>query len=153
MGKDFRNLWDHITQVRSKKESGYWDSLSESERKQWNTYMVNRGVSMNPDLCPVVNEVQHLTMEMPDEAAYRMYKHLLPPDDTYYKYVKKKEEGSDFPKDWMIEYLVDFYGCSVSEAKEYFEIFMKDEKHKSRFKEVMRNYPLEEDEVKDLKQI
>jgi uncharacterized protein YcsI (UPF0317 family) len=115
--------------------------------------MVNRGVSMNPDLCPVVNEVQHLTMEMPDEAAYRMYKHLLPPDDTYYKYVKKKEEGSDFPKDWMIEYLVDFYGCSVSEAKEYFEIFMKDEKHKSRFKEVMRNYPLEEDEVKDLKQI
>ena len=35
-----KGLFDHITHITQKQTKGYWDSLNETEKKQWSNYMI-----------------------------------------------------------------------------------------------------------------
>lgn len=152
MGKDdSASLIDHLKQVKQYKKSGWWESLNEKERKNWSTFMINKFLSMNPDWCSLINEFQHLTMEMPDEAVHDLYVEIIPQDRRFYPYVKKKKSKSeDEPFSWIIEYLQDYYECSEDEAKMYYKIFTKNDQSKEGLSEIMNMYPLTDKQEKEL---
>lgn len=154
MANKTKSLWDHVKQVKQYKKNSWWSTLDKHEKSNWSTFMVNRALSMNPDWCSLINEFQHLTMEMPDKAVHDLYVEIIPQDRRFYPYVKKKKGASkDEPSDWMIEYLQDYYECSEDEAKMYYSIFTKNETSKEGLSGIMNMYPLTDKQEKELNKL
>ena len=61
-----KGLFDHVTHITQKQTKGYWDSLNETEKKQWSNYMIHRFLSMKMDYVDVVNEIQRYNLKPKD---------------------------------------------------------------------------------------
>ena len=82
-----------------------WDSYTESEKKEFNIYMINRWLSMDPDynLIEIINELQHLTIGLLEpKEVYKLYYYLLPKQQYWLKFIKGKKESKYNPE--LIEY-------------------------------------------------
>ena len=53
-----KSLFDHIGHITQKQTKGYWNSLNETEKKQWSNYMIHRFLSMKMEWTEFVNEIQ-----------------------------------------------------------------------------------------------
>lgn len=98
-----KGLFDHLNQIRYTKSSTYWDDLSESERKSFSSFMVNRYLSMKMDIIELVSYVQ--TLNMNPEMLERFYREFLPKDNSFVKYMKGKSEMNNEEIDILAEYL------------------------------------------------
>ena len=58
-----KGLFDHITHITQKQTKGYWNSLNETEKKQWSNYMIHRFLSMKMEYVDVVNEIQRYNLK------------------------------------------------------------------------------------------
>ena len=119
-----KTIFQHLSGIKEKKES--WESLSEMDKKSFSPFIINRWLSMNMDLLPVINELQQYTIgTLRPKEVYKLYLDFLPKKKTFDKYIKGKK--SDKYNKEMLEYLSQWYGVSQSEVKEYLEILSKDE--------------------------
>ena len=84
-----KGLFDHITHITQRQTKGYWDSLNETEKKQWSNYMIHRFLSMKMDYVEVVNELQRYNLK-PKEL-YKLYTNILPKKKEWLRYVKGKK--------------------------------------------------------------
>ena len=84
-----KSLFDHINHITSKQTKGYWDSLNETEKKQWSNYMIHRFLSMKMEWADFVNEIQKLNLK--PKQLYLVYSNVLPKGKQYLKYIKKKK--------------------------------------------------------------
>jgi hypothetical protein len=112
------NIFDHIKNITSNKDKFLGD-------EGWNSYMINRYLSMNPDYCEVVNIVQKNTWQMKPEYLYGLYKDLIPKQYVYLKYIKpqnKKEYKLD-----EVESVQKYFEVSSKQAKEYIDCLSKEE--------------------------
>ena len=50
------NLFDFLNQITYYKQP--WDTFTDDDKAEFNTYMINRFISMNPDYVDVVNTIQ-----------------------------------------------------------------------------------------------
>ena len=55
-----KGLFDHINQITSNQTNDYWNTLTESDKKTWSNYMINRFLSMKMEWTDFVNEIQKL---------------------------------------------------------------------------------------------
>ena len=53
-------IFDHIANITWKKRS--WSSMSELDQKSFSPYLINRWLSMNPDLIEIVDMFQQYTI-------------------------------------------------------------------------------------------
>jgi hypothetical protein len=82
-----KSIFDHLKAVS--KEKIPWDSLSESDKKSWDDYMITRWLSMNVDYVHYMNELQMLrTNEVRSKDYYNMLLYSLPTKYAYIKYIK-----------------------------------------------------------------
>ena len=112
-----KGLFDHITHITQKQTVGYWDSLNETEKKQWSNYMIHRFLSMKMEYVDVVNEIQRYNLKPKD--LYKLYINVLPKKKEWLKYVKGKKDMKH-PK-WLLEIVAKYYESSLVEAHEYLE--------------------------------
>ena len=110
------NLFDWLKEINSKKSPV--DSFSQEDWDQWNSYMVHRFLSMDPDLLELVNEVQKLP-PTDKKKIYSIYKEFVPKNNKWNKYIKStlKQRNKE-----LIEYLKDYFQLSTREVKEYMEM-------------------------------
>lgn len=94
-----------------------WADLSAGERKAFTPYMVNRFLSMNPELIEVVNFMQLHTI--PPQQVYQLYSGFLPSQKTYHKYIKKSKENTNGA---LLKILAEVYRLSQREITEYLNI-------------------------------
>lgn len=115
------NLFDWLKEINSKKSP--IDSFSQEDWDQWNSYMVHRFLSMNPDYLELVNEVQKLPPTNKKQI-YSIYKEFIPKNNKWNKYIKStvKQRNKD-----LITYLKDYYQLSTREVKDYLEFLGNDE--------------------------
>lgn len=115
------NLFDWLKEINSKKSPV--DSFSQEDWDQWNSYMVHRFLSMNPDYLELVNEVQKLP-PTDKKKIYSIYKEFIPKNNKWNKYIKStvKQRNKD-----LITYLKDYYQLSTREVKDYLEFLGNDE--------------------------
>tara|TARA_R110002020_G_scaffold472229_1_gene700006 strand:+ start:513 stop:953 length:441 start_codon:yes stop_codon:yes gene_type:complete len=119
-----KTIFQHLSGIKEKKES--WESLSEMDKKSFSPFIINRWLSMNMDLLPIINELQQYTIgTLKPKDVYKLYLDFLPKKKTFDKYIKGKK--SDKYNKEMLQYLSQWYGVSQSEVKEYLEILSKDE--------------------------
>ena len=124
MSKKAKTIFQHLSGIKEKKES--WESLSDMDKKSFSPFMINRWLSMNLDLLPIVNELQKYTIgTLSARDTYKLYLDFLPKRKTFDKYVKGKKE-SKYNKE-VLQYLSTWYGVSQREVVDYLDIISKDE--------------------------
>ncbi len=116
-----RNVFDWVKEINTKKSP--IDSFSNKDWDQWNSYVVHRVLSMNPDYLTLVNEVQKLPPTSKKEI-YSIYKEYIPKNNKWSKYIKstKKPRNKE-----LIEYLKDYFKLSSREILDYLDILDKSE--------------------------
>lgn len=124
MSKKAKTIFQHLSGIKEKKES--WESLSDMDKKSFSPFIINRWLSMNLDLLPIVNELQKYTIgTLSARDTYKLYLDFLPKRKTFDKYIKGKKE-SKYNKE-VLQYLSTWYGVSQREVVDYLDIISKDE--------------------------
>lgn len=140
-------IFDHISGLTDKKRS--WDSLSDIDKKSFSPYMINRFLSMSPDMIEFVDELQKYTIGMlsPKEV-YNLYLDILPKQKMFLKYIKG--DGKDKYDKKLIEYTARYYECGLVEAEEYIDILNSNKESKEQIKSILQAFGVGEKEIKKL---
>lgn len=134
-----KNIFDwlnHITYLKT--------PSSEFEEEDWdkfNSYMVNRFISMNKDFVELVNYVQ-ITPYDNKEQLYNIYKEYIPKKKMFFKYLKTKFKA---PSQNLVLAFTEYFECSQSEAESHIKI-LKRKDHK----EILSHMGYDEKEIKKL---
>ena len=118
-----------------------YKELNEEELKIYNSFMINRFLSMNQDFIELVNYIQWIPYER-KESYYKIYLDLLPKKSLWLNYIKSKTKS---PNKDLVEILSKYFECSSKEVKEYMKLISKDE-----IKEILRNLSYEDKEITKL---
>ena len=111
-----KNIFDWLKAINSTKPSV--ESFSDKDWEVWNSYMIHRFISMNPDYIEVVNYVQEFPPQE-KRMIYNIYKEFIPKNNKWNKYIKSKNKEPN--KDLVIN-IKNYFKCSAKEAKEYIDI-------------------------------
>ena len=123
MGKA-KTIFQHLSGIKEKKVE--WNSLSDMDKKTFSPFIINRWLSMNLDLLPIINVLQKYTIGLLSARdVYKVYLDFLPKRKTFDKYIKGKKEGKHNKE--LLSYLSNWYGVSQREVTEYLDILPKDE--------------------------
>jgi heterodisulfide reductase subunit B len=141
-----KSLFDHITHITQHQTKGYWDSLNETEKKQWSNYMIHRFISMKMEYVEVANEFQKYKLKPKD--LYKLYSNVLPKKKEWLRYVKGKKTMK-YEK-WVVEIVAKHYESSLSEAREYLDVFYSTEQNKANLKTILQQYGSDTKEIKKL---
>lgn len=114
-----KGLFDHLKDLHTKNTS--WDNLTESDRKSFSVYMVNRFLSMNPDYTDFINSLQVTTHNVSPEFVYKLYLEILPKNSGFFtKYIKSKT--SKIYDQSLIKLLAKYLSVGEYEIIEWLDI-------------------------------
>jgi hypothetical protein len=133
------NVFDWLKEINTKKTHS--SEFTNQDWDTWNSYMVHRFLSMNPDFTELVNEVQMLPPTSKKQI-YSIYREYIPKNNKWSKYVKSSTKDPD--KD-LVEYLKNYFKVSTREIKDYLKILDKKE-----VQSILSKQGLEEKEIKKL---
>lgn len=104
-------LWDWLTEVTVNKRN--WSSFNDEDKKSWNSFMVNKFLSMNEDYLEFVNEFQKYSKLTPQQV-YTVYKNIIPKQKVWLKFIKAdtKEINKELSKLISI-----YFECGTEEAE------------------------------------
>ena len=136
-----KSLFDHINHITSKQTKGYWDTLNETEKKQWSNYMINRFLSMKMEWTDFVNEIQKLKLD--SRMLYLVYSNVLPKGKQYLKYIKKKKDP--IYNTQVVQKISEYFECSHSESEDYLKLLSK-----KQIRELVSKYGYTDKELKQM---
>ena len=114
-------LFDWLNQILLHKKR--WEDFDESEQKTFNTFMINRFLSMSSDFVDAVNICQEHTYQMKDKDVYNLYKSLFPKQKKFLRYIKGKKDK--YPKK-LLKFLAEHYQVSQREIIDYIPMIDKE---------------------------
>ena len=133
------NIFDWLKEINSTKS--HPDSFTNQDWDVWNSYLVHRFLSMNPDYIELVNEIQILPPTNKKQI-YSIYREYIPKNNKWSKYVKSNIKEPD--KDLTLQ-LKKYFNVSVREVKDYLKIL-----DKKQVQNILSKQGLEEKEIKKL---
>ena len=115
-------IFDWINQINYEKKS--WDSFSEAEQKTFNTFIINRWLSMDEELIQIVNYFQKYSIGLLEpKDTYMWYRDIIPKKKRFNKYVKGKK-AMKYDSE-LITTICKYYETSKNECIEYIEMMDK----------------------------
>tara|TARA_Y100001973_G_C5137112_1_gene300918 strand:- start:128 stop:541 length:414 start_codon:yes stop_codon:yes gene_type:complete len=133
-------LFDWLNQILLHKKD--WENFNESEQKTFNTFMINRFLSMNEDFVDAVNICQEHTFQMEDRDVYNLYRKLIPRQKKFLRYIKGKKDK--YSKK-LLKFLAEHYQVSQREIIDC--MFMID---KEQIKQLGKYYGKNDKQIKEL---
>ena len=127
------NPFDHIKNLHTKKRC--WEDFNDEEKKSFNVFIINKGLSMNPEYLGIVNMVQNFTglnQILSSKEVFNLYFNLLPDKFRFYKWIKGEKTKKDKEK---AEYLAIHFKVSTREAYDYLKIL-----DKKTINKIIKNY-------------
>jgi len=143
------SLFDHLKQITSVQDPKYFDTLTEAGKRTWSNYMLQRFMSMNPDLIELVAELQPYTEILQPKEFYLVYIGLIPRGNYWAKYIKSKKETKY--ESFLIDLLVQDYSCSKTEALDYCEILYATKEGKEHILYICNKYGIDKKQITKLK--
>ena len=115
---------DWINQVLVHKKP--WDSFIESDQKTFNSFIINRWLSMDNEFIEIVNYFQKYAIgTLEPREVYKWYCDILPKGKRFNKYIKGKK-SKKYDKD-LINILLKYFECSKLHLEEYLEFLSKED--------------------------
>jgi len=114
--KQIKDLWGWLNEITLYKTPV--EDISEESWEKWNSYMINRYVSMDIRYIELVNYIQTIPYDNKQQL-YNIYREMIPKAKTFFKYLKtnRKKKNTE-----VIEYIAKHFQCSLGEAEEYLDI-------------------------------
>ena len=134
-------IFDWLNQITLYKKN--WDSFSEEDHKSFNTFIINRFLSMNEDWIEIVNMLQQYTIGMESKDVYNLYINMIPKGKQFLKYIKGKS-NKKYNKE-LIKILCDYFECSKLEVIQYMNLLSKEQ-----IKNTLTMYVKNKKEIKTL---
>lgn len=133
------NIFDWLKHINTHKTPP--DQFTDKDWESFNSYMIHRFLSMNPDYIEVVNYVQDFP---PQEKVmiYSIYREFIPKNNKWNKYIKSKVKERN--KD-LVEYLTNYFQISSREVKDYLN-FLGDKE----ITQILSKMGIEDKELKKL---
>mgnify|MGYP003131105887 FL=1 len=132
------NIFDWLNEISYKKSP--WSSFSEDDKDNFNSYMINRFVSMKSNYIDLVNLIQKYTI--PKSVLYNYYCKTIPKSRTFFRYIKPKK--SNINKD-LLNILSKHLQLSKREIKDNYNLIGKDFKI-----ELLTNLNIDNKQIKKL---
>lgn len=114
--KQIKDLWGWLNEITLHKTS--IEEISEESWEKWNSYVINRYVSMDIRYIELVNYIQTIPYDNKKQL-YQIYREMIPKQKTFFKYLKttKRKKNMD-----VLDYIAKHFECSLGEAEEYLDI-------------------------------
>ena len=114
--KQIKDLWGWLNEITLYKTPA--ENISEESWDKWNSYMINRYVSMDIRYIELVNYIQTIPYDNKKQL-YNIYREMIPKAKTFFKYLKtnRKKKNTE-----VIDYIAEYFQCSLGEAEEYLDI-------------------------------
>ena len=132
------NIFDWLNEISYKKSP--WSSFSEDDKDNFNSYMINRFVSMKSNYIDLVNLIQKYTI--PKSVLYNYYCKTIPKSRTFFRYIKPKK--SNINKD-LLNILSKHLQLSKREIKDNYNLIGEDFK-----RELLTNLNIDNKQIKKL---
>ena len=140
-------IFDHLANLTNKKTP--WSELSDLDRKSFSPYLINRWLSMNPDLITFVDMFQQYTIgPLSKKHVYQLYHDILPKKKMFAKYIKGKKVDKYNPE--LVKFLAGHLYTSKSEAEDYISLLMRNELGQQRLVTLLKQYGNTDKEIKKL---
>ena len=140
-------IFDHIAGITSRKKE--WSSLSDMDKKSFSPYIINRWLSMHPDLIESIDLLQRYTIgPLSKKHVYQLYYDVLPNANVRAKYIKGKKVNK-YNKD-LVKLIANHYSVNSQEAEEYVELFKKGDGGINHLTKLLKMYGKTEKEIKKL---
>lgn len=140
-------IFDHLANLTEKKTP--WDRLSEADQKSFSPYLINRWLSMSPDLIEIVDAFQQYTIgELDRKHVYQLYQDILPKKKIFMKYIKGKSVDK-YNKD-LVEIICEHFEIPTRESEEYIDMLANMSNGVDCIKELLSRYGKTEQEIKKL---
>jgi len=121
-----------------------WGDLNEEEQKSWNTFIINRALSFNPNYLNIVNNIQPYTGgQLTSTEIFKYYQDMLPTNFRFQKWIKGKKEKKYNPQ--LLALLSGYFECSCKQAEDYLNVMKKKD-----LKFLLNTIGLQEGEIKKL---
>lgn len=117
-----KTLFEHLNEIYTGNNT-YFDNLTEEDIKSFNTYMLNRFISMNKNYLPVVDMIQQYNLSPRD--LYLFYVNILPRKKVFAKYIKSSVTEK-YPEK-VIEILCKHYQASIEDARDCYDLLTKEQ--------------------------
>jgi len=142
-----KSLFDHLKAIYEVQDPNYFNTLTESDKKSYNVYMLNRLISMNPKQLLAVAVIQIYNTIAP-ELHYTFFINVIPKGKQWNEYIKARDE--EFFPSWLIDRIANHFEISTKEAVDYLDIFYHTEIGKSDLRKLLQLYGTEEKYLKEV---
>jgi len=119
-----KGLFDHIKQIREKRDPNYFNTLTEADKKTWSNYMICRFLSMQSELVEAINDLQAYQVKLTPEQFYKLCIAVVPQSRGFHPYIKGKSDK--YNKD-LLYLLSRHYQESERNAIEYLELLSREQ--------------------------
>ena len=146
--KSFYDFLKRLTKFGYHHNDNFWKSLDDTKKK-YSQYMINRYLSMEPDLITTVNDLQIAqgSSKLSDKHHFLLWSQLLPNISIFFKYIGKDKTMMNWPKQW-IEIVSKHFEISQTEAVDAMEMYMISHGGKLELYEVLTKYGITEGEIR-----
>jgi len=121
-----KTIFDHLAGITFKKTK--WEDLTEADQKSFSPYLINRWLSMSPQLIEIVDMFQHYTIgPLTREHVYKLYYDILPKGKFFSKYIKGKKANKF--NEQLVNLIAKHFQIAKNEAEEYITLLDKDQLH------------------------
>ena len=140
-----KTIFDILGDITYKKtdQSNY----TEGDWKAYNTYMVNRWLSMNSNVTEIINFVQKY-YSLDKKMHYKMLSDILPKQKLFTKYVKGKKMEKYNPE--LVKLVASHYEISRKEAKQRIDMYKHFSTGIETLTELLKSYGKNDKEIKRL---
>ena len=119
-----KTIFDHLAGITFKKTK--WEDLTEADQKSFSPYLINRWLSMSPQLIEIVDMFQHYTIgPLTKEHVYKLYYDILPKGKFFSKYIKGKKSNKYNTE--LVNFIAKHYQIAKNEAEEYITLLDKEQ--------------------------
>jgi len=114
-------LFDWLKNISYEKK--HWDSFSEIEQKEFNSYMINKFVSMYEPYIEIANLAQRIPLNE-KKLIHEFYRTILPKKTVFFKFIKKSKKSIN---DKLLNILSQYYKIPSYQANDYASILTKND--------------------------
>lgn len=144
-----RTLFHHLKEITSNQSPDYFDTLSESDKKTWSTFMIVKFLSMNENWTPIINEIQKIAHTLEPSVLYKLLINVIPKSNVFLKYIKAADDAKF--ESWVVELFAKHFQTSNAKSVDYLKILYASDEGRDVIQDVCESYGVEPTKIKKLK--